>query len=160
MAVTLMTIGVVAVLAFCAVSASITCLDVSVGLDLQQRCRNLAECAVAHALDLVLADASFQKDVYTPPVPDGSQGVVTFSHGLSIQGRAIPWSTNNAGGSSPQAGFHNEAVPLQCVDLIGSGLVHGHMESIEAVLQLPRFPYAIATSGTFASTGDLEVGDV
>jgi cytoskeletal protein CcmA (bactofilin family) len=71
----------------------------------------------------------------------------------------IPWSYNNLDCDASKNGC-GRTVPQFAIHLIGTGISNGVVRHVEAVIHVPPFPYAIASSGKFESTSGLIVASV
>lgn len=118
-----------------------------------QTARNLAESAIT------LAIVRLQKTpAATQPVTvqfSGGQGWLSFDRN---SGQA--YSTNNLGSDVSVPGWRDTVVPGQAVHLVGQGRCGGLTHTVEAVVSLNRFRYAVASSGPVCSQGGLLVCSV
>ena len=133
--------------------------------------QDLAEAAVSRALERVLEQESrtgeldFGEDrlaterVEIPGTPPGAFGLVTFDPGYSdSRGTKIPPSINNLRSDSATAAVNGTVIPRESIYLVGYG-VSGEVERrVEAVVYLPRFPFSIASQGSFRGSDILVAG--
>lgn len=124
------------------------------------RARNLAHASVQKALARLLEDPTFGLrgeglEITLPGDPSTSFGYLTFS-GTSDRSH----STYNLNRDNSVPGFHERVVPAHSIHLVGVGCSGGASRTVEAIVQLPPFPYALASSGPIESSGDLIVGSL
>lgn len=82
-------------------------------------------------------------------------GTVTFDTGASL-----PYSTNFLGQSTSGTGWNGRVVPGASVHLLATGRANNVTTRIEALVHMPRFPYALASVGPIRSNGPLRVSGV
>lgn len=150
------------ILAFTLVATSYTHLSMERRLTNREHARNLAESALSLAVQQLLVDPEYG----TPPAldeatlsierGDRTRALVSFDPERS----EVPFSTNNLQGDSAVPGWSDRAVPAQAAHLVAVGERSGVTVLMEALLHLPRFPFAIACSGPFVSEGKLLVGSL
>jgi hypothetical protein len=136
------------------------------GLTLQARrsnadqARNAAESVVQAAIAKLIGDRRHGAEGQPSP------GLLTITSGdavgeLTFQplegDDTLPASLNNIEGDTPREGWQR-LIPPQTVQLVGRGRCNGVDRIVEAVVNVPHFPYVVATSGRFAIEGPLEVG--
>jgi len=138
----------------------------------------MAESVVAEALEKVMANQSYGKSTSTTyndePLRlkstgygNSAVGLLTFnsSKASSVENpitkdkESIPWSFNNLECDASKDGC-GRTVPRFAVHLIGTGISNGVVRRVEAVIHVPPFPYAIASSGKFESGSGLFVAAV
>lgn len=159
---TLMLLAVIGVLAFTVAASSLTHLGVSTSRENGALAQSVAESTVALATRKLMALDSYGEkrntvDSLQLQLNDGV-GRLTFN-----QKEAAAWgvdmSTNNLNNTGSVFGFDPvRPVPGSSVQLVAVGTVHGVSRRVETVLYVPPFPYAIASAGTFTSSGSLTVG--
>ncbi len=178
MAMLLVVISIAAILAFTLAGGSIFHLTVATKEANGSNARNLAESAIAQCISNVIADTggTYGKSDETIVVvgnqdPSGTAGVitsyladvpsaiVTFNQ-TAAKDHSLPFSFNNLDGTSASDKGWNGKVPAFSMQIIAAGKNCGTTRYIEAILQIPPFPYCIATSGKFISSGDLLVASV
>lgn len=151
-------------LAFTVVATSYAQLSVSRRITNRTHARNLAESALAAGMDRLLKDPQFgadqehQSTIRISPLGKGT-AILSFNR-AAAQSLNVPYSTNNLQGDSAVPGSDNRVVPAQAARLVAVGDRSGVSVTMEAVLHVPRFPYAIACSGPFQSQGQLLVASV
>lgn len=153
---------VVMTLGFTAASMSTSNLLLTNQAVHQMTARNLAESAIAKAIARLQDDPAFGTTAATQNL------TVEFSHASAGAGGYLsfdktgagPYSTNNLDTDNSVAGWHNTVVPGQTVHLVGTGKCAGATHSVETILFLSRFPYAIASSGPIRSHGGLQVASL
>lgn len=163
--VTLMMAAIAVVFAFSLVGSSVFQLNMSYRVTNLQDARNLAESAISQTIRLIQDNRAYgsnneSKTVTLQGAPTGSQGMVTFAQGYTVNGTAIPYSTCNVGGGGSIAGYGGRTVPQGADHLVGVGMCNGVVARVEAIVTMPRFPFVIACTGPFQSTGGLVVGGV
>lgn len=123
------------------------------------RARNLAEAAITQAVAALQADPDFGKSDETiqivfPENPEGSEGLVSFDPEAPV------YSTYNLDADNSRPGFHGRLVPPQSVHIVGVGRCREATRTVETIVSLPPYPYAIASSGPIESDGELLVGSI
>jgi hypothetical protein len=123
------------------------------------RARLLAEAAVTQAISALQNDADYGSggeslEVRLPGNPDGSLGRLSFDSGSDA------YSTYNLTADTSHPGFQGRLVPAHSVHLVGEGSCLGIKRRVEAIVSLPPYPYAIASSGPIQSEGELLVGSL
>ena len=133
--------------------------------------QDLAEAAVSRVLERVLEqesrtgeldfgeDALATERVEIPGTPPGAFGLVTFNPSYTDSlGTRIPASVNNLRSDSSTAAANGTVIPRESIYLVGYG-VSGEVERrVEAVVYLPRFPFSIASQGSFRGSDVLVAG--
>jgi hypothetical protein len=124
-----------------------------------QRARLLAEAAVAQAVSNLQNDPDFGSlgqslRLELPGNPPGSEGYLGFDPAHEV------FSTYNLQSDTSRPGYGQRAVPPYSVHLVGAGSCLGVSRKVEAIVTLPPFPYAIASSGPIISDGELLVGSL
>ncbi|MHC9541653.1 MAG: hypothetical protein AB9903_19280 [Vulcanimicrobiota bacterium] len=178
MAMLLVVIAIAAILAFTLAGGSIFHLTVATKEANGADARNLAESAIAQCISNVMADTSgaYGKSnetivviknqdpsaiagVITSFLADVPAAVVTFDK-TAANSNSLPFSFNNLDSTSASPDGWNGKVPGSSMQIIAAGKSSGTTKYLEAILQIPPFPYCIATSGKFISSGDLLVASV
>ena len=165
LATVLLLTGVVAVLAFALAGASITNLHLSYRSSNSDAARDLAESTISVALDAVLADNDLGRlrlstdVVELPGLSAGSSGFLSFNESAS-RARGIPYSTNNLESDAAKPGAAGRVVPSHSLHLVSRGEHNGSIKTVEAIFHLPKFPFVVATSGKFETTGETLVDSV
>lgn len=119
-----------------------------------QRAMFLAEGAVSMALSQIHAGMQTGGTMPTTDIrfqPDStdaqSYGLVTFT-----SGGALPWSTINLQGNVPVAGCPvSQSVPPLTCQLLATGVDHGATRTLEVIVNLPPFDYALASQANLTS---------
>lgn len=118
---------------------------------------NAAQSVVNAAIERVYAsgDLSYSGEL------EIEQGQGTWA-GLSFvpdqaQDWGIPYSTNNVGGTAAIPGWGGRSVPPGAIHLIGVGRVREAERTVEAVLRVVEFPYAVACSGPIRTGGSMKI---
>ncbi|MBI3925990.1 MAG: hypothetical protein HY319_10655 [Armatimonadetes bacterium] len=157
---TLIVLAIVVTLAFTLAGTSVNHLRLTSRMGNSIQAHNLAESVLAKGIERVMANRSYglagdTLEIFPTGAPSGSRGVLTFD---AAAGGA--YCTNNLEGDSSVRGSGDRAVPAASVHLIGTGTCRGSVCRMEAIVHVPRFPYAIASSGPVRSTGALLVAGV
>ncbi|MDQ7826032.1 MAG: hypothetical protein RDV48_24730 [Candidatus Eremiobacteraeota bacterium] len=162
----LMVVFIAVILIFSLAGTGIFHLNMSTHIENTQRARNLAESAMAQAIEKIIADQTFglasysgNKTIDIPGSQPRTSGMLTFDRNVAAQ-RGIPWSTNNLDGDVAVNGFKNCMVPPYSTHIAGIGTCRGSTCRVEAIIHVPPFPYSIASSGKFHSDGTLLVASV
>jgi hypothetical protein len=131
-----------------------------------QQAHNLAEAALARGIEKVVSNNTWGQvgvdnstvQVFFPGAPDGSYGVMAFDPTLSAA-NGVAQSYNNFGHDTGITinGFN---IPADSVHLVGKGYCSGATKTVEATIYVPRFPYAMGSSGSIASGGGLTVASL
>lgn len=133
------------------------------------RARLLAEAAVTRAVVELQKDSAYGAlgegfELELPGNPAGSVGKLGFAPdvvaNLSLAPETTAYSTYNLDADTSTPGFQNRLVPAHSVHLVGEGTCLGVTRRVEAIVCLPPFPYAIASSGPIESQGELLVGSL
>lgn len=166
----LMVSALLLVAAFTIVGLGYNHLSVSNRLNGAVEAKCLAEAAVAKGMEELQVNKEFGKGSYTgpnpvdivctfPSSPSGANGVLTFTQATADLWE-IPKSTNNFDGTGATGGSNGRRVPTDAVHLVGVGRCNGVVRTVEAVLYIPRYPYAISSSGPVQTDGGLYVASV
>jgi cytoskeletal protein CcmA (bactofilin family) len=161
---TLVVIGVASTLAFTVAAGSMVHLNYTTRVSNGEQAQNLAESTLALAIEKLFKTPTFgtnrAQEANVVLLRNGGVGRLTFNQTMARDWE-MPYSTNNLEGSNPVTGFDLERpIPKASTQLVASATVGGVRRTVEAVLYVPPFPYAIASAGPFRSTGKLEVGAV
>lgn len=134
-------------------------LGVGMQLDDTQQAYNLAEAAMAKAIERCQQNERFGNE--------GSSAdktlITDFHHVEHSQGRlsfdknkanslGVPFSTNNLLGENAVPGAFGP-VPPNSIHLVALGRSHRVGRKLEVVLRIPSFKYSVATNGSFSTTG-------
>jgi cytoskeletal protein CcmA (bactofilin family) len=146
-------------LAFTVAGTSFHHVSMSNRMHNDQSARNLAEAAIAKAIQQLMIDHTKHQPpvagqaIQVPPgAPDHQCGYLTFDPDTAADFNAklksvkLEASVNNFGNqSSKPAG--SRTLPAESVYLRAVGIDHGVEKSVEAVLYIPQFPWAVASQG-------------
>lgn len=123
------------------------------------RARMLAEAAITRAVAELQNNPEFGSggeslEVELPGNPEGATGKLSFASTFPA------FSTFNLDSDTSRPGLASRMVPAYSVHLVGEGTCLGVSRRIEAIVTLPPYPYAIASSGPIESDGELLVGSL
>jgi len=158
LATTLMVIAVLVVVGLMVVAVSLQSLNVTVRIERLEKARKAAESAISVAIEKLLANPEYglsksvRDRIEVSPRAGDAWGRIAFEGKI--------YSLNNLAGEGPVPGYAGRAVPPHCAHLIGLGSSGGVSRQIETMVRLPPFPYAIACSGPFESSGGLYLAGV
>ncbi|MGV8119553.1 MAG: hypothetical protein AB2L14_07320 [Candidatus Xenobiia bacterium LiM19] len=142
-----------------------------------KQAKNMAESVIAKALEKVMKNQSYGKpdsstyddiiSVKTSSNGNCAAGLIAFNpskaskveNPLTKNSENIPWSMNNLESSDSKYGC-GRTVPKFGLHLIGTGISNGVVRRVEAVVHIPPYPNAIASSGKFESGDGLLVAGV
>ncbi|MEW5854145.1 MAG: hypothetical protein AB2A00_35550 [Myxococcota bacterium] len=161
--------ALVLTLGFTLAASSFMHLNVSTQVVNAQHARELAESVVAAGIQNVVESSgaygrddnpsfSLPVEVSLQGLPPGSTGRLVFDP-AEARRMGIPYSTNRFERTG-RPGWGGRIVPEDCIHLVGTGSCNGVVRSVEVVLQVPRYPYALAANGPIRSSGRILVGTV
>lgn len=164
LAVTLVVVGLVAMLACVIASASVGHLQVSTratneafAYDAARSVVSLALARIYKAPDFGTVDGSDRTLTFSLPLaPEGNEAMLTFDPAQAAK-LEIPLSVNNLMGKGSVATPQGKVVPTQAVRLVAVGRCLGVSRRIEVVLHQPPFPFAACCDGAIVSSGGLQV---
>jgi hypothetical protein len=131
------------VIVFAAVTGSISHLRLVSASESQEHAKNLAESAIATAIDEITQSGSQPGDIsVTIPGVDGA-GSLTFNSSTE----PTAYSTYNIDGDASVNGARGRVVPAQTVHLVGKGKVGSAQAYVECVYYRPPFPDGLIASG-------------
>lgn len=161
---TVILVSVAATLAFTVAAQGVFHMNYAMRNSNGDLAQNLAESTVSMAFQQILAKHEFGMDRAADAKVElrlnGGVGRLTFSN-ETARAWGLPASTNNLDGDTSLAGYDaTRPVPKAAVQLVATGRVGGVTRTVETVLYVPPFPYAMASAGRFQSDGKLEVGGV
>lgn len=161
---TLLVVSVVSTLAFTVAAASLAHLNYTTRVSNGEQAQNLADSTISLAIERLLTTADFGANRASDASLElkGDRGVGRLSFNQTVaRDWGIDYSTNNLEGSNPVLGVDvQRPIPKAATQLIATATVGGVSRTVETVLYVPPFPYAVACAGPFHSTGRLEVGAV
>ncbi|MGE0492109.1 MAG: hypothetical protein AB7S38_23040 [Vulcanimicrobiota bacterium] len=150
---------------FSLASLSVTHLNLTQRASNSERAENLARSAVHLGVARILEDAEHDYgvagtddqtiEVRLPGTRPGAVGRLTFSR-LRSDDLGIPCSTNNLQGNTSVSG-DGMVVPTAAVHLVGVGECAGVVRQVDAIVNLPAFPYALASAGPVRTHGAVVV---
>lgn len=159
----LLMVSLIVTLAFSVTSVGVTHLNLTNRSSNSVRALNLARSAVALGYEKLLADSDLRYGADQAPghllsfaVDDKDGAFLTFSP----TDAGLPVSVNNLQGSQPIAGWGGRVIPRGMAQLVGVGRYHGTERTVEVLLTMPPYPYAIACGGAIKASGGLIIGTV
>ncbi|MGE0487657.1 MAG: hypothetical protein AB7S38_00430 [Vulcanimicrobiota bacterium] len=163
---TMMIAALMLALGFTVVAMGFNHLNVSARLTNAQYASNLADSAIAKAIEEIILDEDFGTpsgsgtlvQVTLPNAPADAVGVLSFDE-TEADGLGINYSFNNLDSDTSASGDGRE-VPPEAVHLVAAGRCNGVERKVEAVIYVPRFPYGLAANGPINSEGGLLVAEV
>lgn len=172
LATVLMVTAIATTLAFTTVGLSFHHLTATTKMGNAYYAKNLAEASLSRAIDKVLQDPNFGRTggsattlkTTFPDAPAGSYGLVTFEESDAITNNAnmktvkVHTSINNLYTDTPK--LVPDPVPGYAVYLSSVGVCQGTERRIDAVVYVPKFPWAIASSGSIRCTSDIFLASV
>lgn len=122
-----------------------------------------AEAALAPGTEKLFSQSDYgslrlSTEAFEVPV-SGARGYLSFHPGTAAQWE-VPISTSNREGKTPINGWGSTIVPPECIQLVAVGVAGEKRVTIEAVVELPEFPYALASAGPIQSSGGLTLGSL
>lgn len=162
LATALVVMAILLTLGFTAAGMSSSNLSLTTRSVQAQVARNLAEAAISRALARLCEDPEHGLGPQRAAIPvefastPRAAGWLTFDR-EEARRLGLPYSTNNLHSDSSAAGWHDAVLPGQCAHLVGTGRAGDLEHRVEAIVFLPAYPYAVASSGTIFSNGGLEV---
>ena len=125
----------------------------------RENARNAAESVLALALEKVLADDTFSEGGHLELELLQGIGRLSFDS-TQAASWSIPKSVSNLDSETAIEGWKDKPLPKGSVQLVAVGESNGFQRKVEMVVQVPRFPYAIVSSGPIHSNGNLILGGV
>jgi hypothetical protein len=173
LATVLMVTAIATTLAFTTVGLSFHHLSATTRMGNGYYAKNLAEAALAKAIDKIMTDQDYGRTVTAdttirinfPDAPAGSYGLLTFdsaeaqNYNNSQPGARLPGCFNNLLSDTPRLAPEAN-VPGHAVFLSAVGVCKGSTRRIDTVVYVPKFPWALAASGSIRSTGDIFLASV
>jgi hypothetical protein len=161
---TLIVVAVAATLAFTIAAASLTHLNYSTRVKNGILAQNIAESTLSLVVERLLSEDQRELGTLRDAASSqefalsGGTGRLTFNK-QQAETWKVPVSSNNLSSDSSMEG-HDPTLPIpkNSAQLVASGTFNGVRRTVEAVLYVPPFPYAVASAGPFHSDGHLEVG--
>lgn len=156
---TLMLIGLGLVLVLVLSSASLSQLHRNEGMAHSMKATRAAESVVVLATEKLVNDPGFLtgSSNFLDWQDDSSRGRLSFDQ-AQANAWGIPVSINNREGASAIDGWQGIRVPAKSVHLVAVGESAGRRKTIDVVVSVPEFPFAVASSGPIESEGGLLVG--
>lgn len=146
-------------LAFTFAGVGFTHLNLSTRRANADKARNAAEAVIAQAIERVLSNNGnyFKAPPYQLLIQlQGAEGLLTFDPD-EADDLDIAVSTYNLGETTEKTGAGGRMVPKDSIHFVGVGRANGVERRMEAILQVPTYPYALSTKGSLFSQGELWV---
>jgi hypothetical protein len=147
---------------------SVTHLNLMAQSSSTKQAENLARSVVAAGIEKVLTDAEHDYgearlageglDIVTSGPAQGSTARLTFNPD-EAEAWGIPYSTNNVLGDRSVEG-DGRIVPASALHLYGVAESSGKKRTVEVLLHVPPFPYAITSAGAVEARNGLVVGSL
>ncbi|MCA9775832.1 MAG: hypothetical protein KC800_03915, partial [Candidatus Eremiobacteraeota bacterium] len=156
---TLTIIGLGLILALTLTSSSISQLQKSRVRSEALRATRIAESVLALATERLVIQPDFAESAtnFLEYDAGGSSGFLSFKQEQADKW-AIPVSVNNREGLQAVDGWNQMRIPARAVQLVAVGHSGGVRRTVDAIVMIPEFPYALASSGPIASEGGLLIG--
>ena len=140
-------------------SASLSQLHRSQNMGHSLRAARAAESVIALATEKFLSDPDFATGPinYLTWEDEDSTGRLSFDS-TQADSWSIPASIDNKLGVHAVDGWDGIRLPARGVHLVAVGESGGVRKTIDVVLSIPEFPFALASSGPIESDGGLLVG--
>lgn len=157
--------SVVAILAFALAGSSVAHLHLSYRATNSESAENLAESVIAYTLEKVVEDHTFGKSrlssetIQLPELNETKTAALTF-HEETAENQGLLYSTNNLESDAAVSGSTGRVLPAHSLHLVGQGSRNGVPRKVEALFHVPKFPYVVATAGTFTTEGETLVASV
>lgn len=151
-----------AVLGFVVSEASMYHLHVASSEAAQQTALDLARSAVSLSIAKLSENPDYGKNgtaapmLEVPGTDPKQRGVVVFEANQA-RDLKLPISSNNFSGTAAFTDAEGNVVPKGSVRLVGVGQAGGVTRRVEAVVAIPPFPFAIASSGPVHASGGVEI---
>lgn len=168
---TLVTAVLIFILALAISGAGLFHLNLSSRSVHESHARNLAESAVSKMIERVMEkesssglldygqDGTGTFQVVLDGTPADSFGLATFrTDHPDVRGATIHPCLNNLTSDSAIEAVNGSVVPKGSLYLVGFGFSGGVTRKVEAVVRLPRFPYAVFSEGPFTGTDIVVAG--
>ena len=124
---------------------------------------NAARSVIAQATAKVLEDESYGRDSSTASTirysNDNSVGLLTFHPDIAFQ-ESLVCSTNNLDSTESQLATDGQAVRPGIVRLVARGQSGNVTRRVEVLLEVPQFPWAVASGGALDASAGVLVGSL
>lgn len=161
LATTLIFTALALVVAVALAATSVTHLHFSFSQNHREKALAAAESVLALAAERLQSDADYGHKRHPEEsleiVLNGAQGYLTF-HPEQASDWGLPYSTNNRKTKTPSEGHNGRQVPGESTHLWAVGRSGDITRRLEAVVKVPGFPMALASSGKIQSEGALLIG--
>ncbi len=168
----MMMVALMMTLAFTVLAISFNHLNLSFRNTNNAKAEHLAEAVLALAIERSMTDTNGVESygvsgtaedktirLTFDSLPTGSLGVLSFDESTALS-LGVPYSTNNRSESATEGSNPNQTVPGQSLHLVARAEVGGAFSTMEAIIEIPKFPYSIASGGAIRSNGGLLVASV
>ena len=147
------------VLGFTLAGLSTTHLRLTTRANLDIKASNLARSVAALAVSRLMENQELGKNgtEVVELVTEDGRGVVSFEQ-ETPRTDTFARSTNNLGSTESVPGGFGEAVPSDSVHIVALGESGGVVRTVEVVLRVPSFPWAVAAGGTVETRRGVLIG--
>lgn len=166
MATVLVVMAVLAVIALTLASSTTFHLRLATRQSMGDQARNLADSVTAKAIDLIVdqrdlgAGTPSEDDVISARFSeDGPSGILSFYPPVAEE-HGVPVSVNNLENDASVALPDGRTLPPFSALLVSKAEYGGVAKVVETVITIPKYKYALATSGTISSNGRLLVASI
>jgi hypothetical protein len=148
---TLSAVAVVSTLGLVLSRVSVEHLGLTTLKGRRQEALDLARSAASLALAKLSENAEFDGSAI---VPEGGWVIFNRQEAERLQ---VPYSSNNLKGTTAEPGSLQNTVPPATAHIVAVGRSHGQVRRLEAVLAVPPFPFAVASSGPIRARRGVEI---
>ena len=166
----IMVVALMMTLAFTVVAIAFNHLNLSFRSSNNTKAEHLAEAVLALAIEKAANDIEYYGVTGTAEektirlsfkeFPAGNLGVLSFDRDTASS-LGVPYSTNNrSDGATSGSNPARLTVPGRSLHLVARAEVGGAFSTMEAIVEIPKFPYSIASGGAIRSNGGLLVASI
>lgn len=158
---TLVAVVILAAMAAALANLCMTHLRFSSRADLSLKASQIARSTISAGIAKILDDQTFGQSVAATETIDltfeDGRGFLTFDpNTASAEGTLF--SSNNLDKTTSVVGAQSRTIPPNTVHLVARGVSGGVEKTIEVVLNVPPFPWAIASGGTLELKSGVVIG--
>jgi hypothetical protein len=165
----IMVVALMMTMAFTVCAIAFNHLNLSFRSNNNTKAEHLAEAVLALAIEKAANDienygvlgtaAEKTIELSFDSYPAGNRGFLSFDPDIATS-LGVPFSTNNRSENSVSGSNPKQVVPGQSLHLVARAEVGGAFSTMEAVVEIPKFPYSIASGGAIRSNGGLLVASI